>query len=82
MKLTFEDVQMLRSYSIKEFMDMPGEVRFEGMTRQLTEEERRLVCIFNASLQVLNRNGAFKQGFIDAFDLALTTPDSEPSTDE
>lgn len=80
--LTHGHLLVLQGLARREFVEMPGEYRLEGMSRQLDAGERLALCNFRANLTLLNRMGAFREGFLEELQQPLVLPDSLPGDGE
>ena len=60
MKLTEQDLNILKSNAITAYTAIPAHARLPGSNRELSEDERRSYAYLEASLNTLNRlsNGA------------------------
>lgn len=57
-KLTAADLSLLRERSIRNFVQLQPRARLKGMTRDLTEEECRLLAMLDAAAETLIHLGA------------------------
>lgn len=60
--LTYQELMELRDRSIKCYNGIPIHARMEGQTFPLTEEEKRFVAYFEATVILLNRKGYLQDG--------------------
>jgi hypothetical protein len=73
---------ILQGLAIREFKELPAEVRLPGMKRPLDHGERLAVAWMRASLVVLNSAGGIREGFLQTYRQPLETPDSFPATED
>ena len=59
-KLDPRELFLIRDAALKHFIDLPRECRFPGMNRDLTEDEKRTLAYFEASVEAMNRLGLLK----------------------
>ena len=62
---TLQDLTMLRDRAIRLFGDYSGRCRLPGMTRDLTEDERRMMAFYEASAIHLSQFDAGPVNIID-----------------
>ena len=76
-----EILTMVRDKAIEYFVKYPPRCRLGGMTRELTEDEKRAMAFFEASLLVLNSAGLIDdQSRIDLIAPIPTVPIQEVIT--
>jgi len=80
-ELNQKDLIVAQSIARQEFVEIPGEYRLRGMTRQMTASERVALSWLRGVMVVLNSKGAFREGFLEAFVEPLELPDSEPDAE-
>lgn len=76
------DLEALRSGAVAAFREVPIGTRLPGMKRPLTQEDARLIAIYESALQVLNRAGALRDGWLEANQIKLIEDDSLPEEDD
>jgi hypothetical protein len=76
------DLMVLQGLAIREFKDLPPEVRLPGMVKPLDHGERLAVAWLRASMTYLNGAGGIREGFLQSYKQPLETPDSFPATDD
>ena len=59
-KFDYRDLELIRSDTIARFNAIPTRCRLTGMTRDLDENEKRIIAYISASLVHLNRLGITK----------------------
>lgn len=64
-KLDARDLFLIRDSAIQHYIDIPARSRLPGMTRDLTEDEKRSLSYLEACVECLSRLGAVKQEVIE-----------------
>ena len=77
-----DDLVLLRAGAVTAFRELPIGAKLPGSVKPLTTDDMRLLAIFESALQVLNRRGAFKEGWLDGNPIKLLTEDSNPKEDD
>ena len=81
-ELKHHDILLLQGYARKEYVELLGEHRLKGMPRNLDQSERLALSWLRAATMLLNRKGAFREGFLQEYIEALVTPNSDPASQE
>lgn len=77
LELTHHDILLLQGHARREYAEILGEHRLEGMTRGLDGGERLALSWLRAATMLLNRKGAFREGFLREYVEPLETPNSD-----
>lgn len=59
-KLTAQDLLMVSDHARRTYISFPTRLRLDGMTRDMTDQERRELADLEASVIVLNGLGALR----------------------
>jgi hypothetical protein len=76
------DLVLLRAGALVAFRELKIGAKLPGMSKPLTQDDVRLLAIFESALQVLNGKGAFKDGWLEANPIKLLEEDSLPREDD
>lgn len=81
-RLSLTEIGDIRGFALKRFAEIPPHSRIPGMTRDLTTDEVRVACFYEATITVLNRKGAIKPEFLDQKTLEVEIGDFESLPEE
>lgn len=81
-RLSLSEIGDVKDFALKRFAEIPPHSRIPGMSRELTTDEVRTACFYEAAITVLNRKGAIKPEFLDQKTLEVEIGDFESLPDE
>lgn len=57
MTVTIQEVHLVKSAAIRDFIKIPTRCRMEGMLRDLVDDEKRVLAYISATIEMLARLG-------------------------
>lgn len=76
------DLSDLRSAAVKAFTELPMGARIQGCEKPMTQDDLRLLAIYDAALQIINRKGGLKDGWLEKNPIEFLEDDSLPKEDD
>ena len=80
-KLTIQEILNIKSLAKQFVIDCDGDCRMPGISRTLAFDERLVLAYMSAMTSVLNRRGAFNEGWLKTNVVKLEDIDFEPDFD-
>lgn len=56
-EVTIQEIHLVKSAAIRDFIRLPTRCRMNGMVRDLVDDEKRIVAYISATIEMLGRLG-------------------------